>query len=132
MVDVDEVIDFHGLKPINLGYDKEDTEALCEIVTKWISQSEDLIKRYTNNQFIDDVPDAVKNVCIRLTSNMITLAIQRRDSPIIKVNDWQIRTVSSEIFTDDLKKDLAPFVIEHSTISDKIDFFAITGSDDIG
>ena len=129
MVDVDEVIDFQGLKPINLGYDKEDTEALCEVVTKWICQSESLIKSYTNNPFTDEVPEAVKNVCLRLTSNMISLAIQRRDSPIIKVNDWQIRTVSSEIFTDDLKKDLIPFIIDHSTISDTIDIFAITGED---
>lgn len=129
MVDVDEVIDFHGVKPINLGFDKDDTEALCEVITKWISQSESLIKSYTNNNFTDTIPEAVKNVCLRLTSNMITLAVQRRDSPIIKVNDWQIRTVSSEIFTDDLKKDLAPFIIEHSTISDTIDIFAITGED---
>lgn len=129
MVDVDEVIDFHGLKPMNLGYDKDDTETLCETITEWISHSEDLIKSYTNNDFADETPGAVKNVCLRLTSNMITLAIQKRDSPIIKVNDWTIQSVSSDIFTDDLKKDLKPFIIEKSTTSDTVTFFAITGED---
>ena len=129
MIDVDEVITFCGLKPKNLGLDKDDTAKLNEIVEKWISQSEDLIKQYTYNKFENGVPEAVQNVCLRLTSNMVTLAIQKRDSPIIKVNDWRVTPVSSSIFTDDLKNDLAPFVIDHSTVSDKIDIFAITGGD---
>jgi len=129
MVDVDEVIDFHGLKPMNLGYDKDDTEKLCETVTDWISQCEDLIKQYCNNKFTDNVPGAVKNVCLRLVSNMITLAIQKRDTPIIKVNDWQIKPISSDIFTQDLKDDLKPFMKEYSTKSDTVSFLAITGDD---
>ncbi len=127
MIDVDEVIAFHGLKPKHLGFDKDDDTKLNEILTKWISQSEDLIKTYTNNNFTTEVPDAVKNICLRLTSNMVTLAIQKRDSPIIKVNDWTIKSISSEIFTDDLKQDLHPFIIDKSHVSDKIDIFAITG-----
>ena len=46
---------------------------------------------------------------------------------IIKVNDWKISTVSSDIFTEDLKRDLEPYKKESSNKSDKIDFFAITG-----
>ena len=71
--------------------------------------------------------DAMKNVCLRLTSNMVSLAIQRRDNPIIKVNDWTIQNVSSDIFTDDLKEDLRPFIKDSSNDYSKIDFFAITG-----
>ncbi len=132
MIDVDMVIDSFSLKPTHFKLEKEDTAKLEEIVEEYILQCEDLIKQYTNNTFPDEIPKSVQNVCLRLTENMIKFIIQSRDSPIIKVNDWQIRTVSSEIFTDDLKKDLAPFVIEHSRISDPIDFFAITGRDDLG
>lgn len=127
MVNVDEVIKFHGLKPKHLNLDKDDTAEMEKLVEEWITQCEDLIKSYTNNKFLNNTPPAVKNVCLRLCSNMITLAIQRRDSPIIKVNDWTISTLPSEIFTDDLKKDLKPYVIDHSTISDNIDIFTITG-----
>lgn len=98
-----------------------------KLVEEWITQCEDLIKSYTNNKFLNNTPPTVKNVCLRLCSNMITLAIQRRDSPIIKVNDWTISTLPSEIFTDDLKNDLKPYIIDHSTISDNIDIFTITG-----
>ena len=60
---------------------------------------------------------------------MVKLAIERRDTPRTIVNDWQIKVSSSEIFTQDLKDDLTPFIIEHSTKSDPISFYAITGED---
>ena len=131
LIDAEQVINFHGLKPKHFNLDKEDTGKLEQIVMEWILQSQDLINSYTHRQFTDEnVKPAVQNVCLRLTSNMVALAIQRRDSPIIKVNDWTIQSVSSDVFTDDLKADLSPFVIDHSTVSDHIDIFAITGSDD--
>ena len=129
MIDVDDVIDFLSLKPQHFKLDKSESVKLEEIVEDIISQCEDLIKQYTNNEFKKNVPKAVENVCLRLCSNMITFMIQRRDSPLIKVNDWNIQTVSSNIFTSDLKEDLEPFVIEKSSSSDPITFYAITGED---
>jgi hypothetical protein len=76
-----------------------------------------------------DVTDAMKNVCLRLTSNMVSLAIQKRDNPIIKVNDWTIQGLSSDIFTDDLKEDLAPFVKDSTNEPNAIGVLAITGED---
>ena len=62
---------------------------------------------------------------------MVTLAVQRRDSPIIKVNDWTISTISSDIFSDDLKEDLKPFVKDAGSDYTKVGFFAITGADEV-
>jgi hypothetical protein len=130
-ISVDDVINFHGLKPKHLNLEKDDTEKLEEIVSDWILQSQDLINVYTNRNYTDDtVRDAVKNVCLRLTSNMVSLAIQKRDSPIIKVNDWTIQNVRSDIFTDELKHDLKPFIKDSSNDKDSIGVYAITGSDD--
>lgn len=128
-ISVDDVIYFHGLKPQHLNLEKTDTTKLEEIITDWISQSESLIKTYCHIKSIEDtdVSDAMKNVCLRLTSNMVSLAIQKRDNPIIKVNDWTIQGLSSEIFTDDLKADLDPFVNDASTDPSKLGIFAITG-----
>ena len=132
-ITVDQIINFQGLKPKNLNLDKTDDVGLEEIVSDWILQCQSLIETYTNRTYTDDnVPGAVQNVLIRLVSNMATLAIQRRDSPIIKVNDWNITTLSSDIFSDDLKHDLKPFVKDSSNDYSKIGFFAITGSDDDG
>ena len=127
------VINFHGLKPKQFQLDKTDTTGLHNMLCDWIRQCQSLIETYTNREYApSSVPGAVQNVLLRLVSNMVTLAIQRRDSPIIKVNDWNITTLSSDIFSDDLKHDLKPFVKDSSNDYSKIGFFAITGADEDG
>ena len=112
-------------------YNHTDDTGLTQMLTDWILQCQDIINTYTNRNYTSaTVPPAVQNVLLRLVSNMCTLAIQRRDSPIIKVNDWNIQTISSDIFSDDLKDDLKPFVKDSSNDYTKIGFFAITGKDD--
>lgn len=127
----DDVIHFHGLKPQHLNLEKTDTSKLEEILTGWIWQSQSLILTYCHIRTINDadVSEAMRNVCLRLTSNMVSLAIQKRDNPIIKVNDWTIQGLSSDIFTDDLKEDLAPFVKDSSNEPNAIGVYAITGED---
>ena len=130
-ISVEQVVQVHGLKPKQFNLEKTDTTGLNQRVSDWILQCQSLIETYTNRKYNDDnVPGAVQNICLRLCSNMVTLAIQRRDSPIIKVNDWTIQTVPSDIFTDDLKDDLKPFVKDSSNDYSKLGFFAITGKDD--
>lgn len=130
-ISIDEVQSFTGITPKHLKYDDSELEKFEKTIISWISQAQDLIKSYTHNQFTDrNVPPAVKNICLRLTANMVALAIERRDTPRTTVTDWSIRVSSSDIFTDDLKEDLTPFVKDVSTTSDTIDFFAITGKDD--
>lgn len=130
-ISVDDIINFHGLKPQHLNLNKTDKTGLETIVSDWIIQAQDLINVYTNRNYTDDtVRPAVQNVCLRLVSNMISLAIQKRDSPIIKVNDWTIQNVSSDIFTEELKMDLKPFVKDASNEPNSIGIMAITGSDE--
>ena len=129
-ISVEDVKAFHGLKPQHLNLDKTDDTGLDTIVSDWIIQAQDLINTYTNRNYSDDnVRPAVKNVCLRLTSNMVGLAIQKRDSPIIKVNDWTIQSVPSDIFTDELKMDLKPFIKDASSEPNSIGVYAITGED---
>lgn len=133
-ITVQEVKNFHGLKPQHLNFKGENAEQEFEAtISEWILQCQSLICEYCHNDFkeLNPLPDAVKNVCLRLVSNMVNMAITRRDTPIIKVNDWTITTTSSDIFTDDLKDDLKPYIIDYSTTSDKIDIFAITGEEKV-
>lgn len=130
-ISVDDVINFHGLKPKHLNLEKDDTSKLESIVSGWIEQSQDLINTYTNRNYTDTtVRPSVQNICLRLTANMVNLAIQNRDSPIIKVNDWTVQTVPNDIFTDELKEDLKPFIKDSSTEPDSIGVLAITGDRD--
>ena len=127
------VINFQSLKPQQFGLQKTDTTGLTSLLSDWILQCQDLINTYTHRSYTSTtVPPAVQNVLLRLVSNMVSLSIQRRDSPIIKVNDWTVQTLSSEIFSDDLKDDLKPFIKDSSNDYSKVGFFAITGCDSDG
>lgn len=129
-INAEDVINFHGVKPKHLNLEKDDTQGLTDLISDWIEQSQSLINTYTNRNYTDEnVNDAVKNVCLRLTSNMVSLAIQKRDSPIIKVNDWTVQNVSSDVFSSDLKDDLKPFVKDSSNEVTSFGVMAITGDD---
>ena len=133
-VSTDQVIQFTGLKPQHLNLEKTDDSGLRTILVDWIRQSQSLILTYCHIRTMNclDVSDAMKNVCLRLTSNMVSLAIQKRDNPIIKVNDWTVQGLSSDIFTEDLKADLEPFVHDSGNSPGLVGILAITGSDDDG
>ena len=127
------VINFQSLKPQQFGLQKTDTTSLNNLLSTWIVQCQDLINTYCHREYTSvTAPLAVQNVLLRLVSNMVTLSIQRRDSPIIKVNDWNVQTLSSDIFSDDLKDDLKPFIKDSSNDYSKIGFFAITGAEENG
>ena len=127
------IINFQSLKPQQFGLQKTDATGLDSLLSDWIVQCQDLINTYTHRQYNStNVPPSVQNVLLRLVSNMVSLSIQRRDSPIIKVNDWTVQTLSSDIFSDDLKDDLKPFIKDSSNDYSKIGFFAITGADSDG
>lgn len=128
MITPSEVIEITGVKPQTFRLEKDDVQGLESLLTNWIIQSEGLITSYCNNQFNDEIPPAVKNVCLRLTANMVAFSQSRNNTPVVKVNEWTVQTVSSKIFSNDLKQDLEPFRIERkSRKSDKIDFFTIVG-----
>ena len=128
----EDIIEFTGVKPQTFRFDKDDLSSLETLLEKWILQSEGLIMSYCNTDFsdYDEIPSAVVNVCLRLTANMVALAQARKDTPVIQVNEWNVQTVSSNVFSNDLKRDLTPFVHERKSYkSDKIDFFVVTGDD---
>lgn len=105
---VDDVKNLSGIKAKSLGF-KDNEQEFEKLIKDWISQSEGLINSYCNRKWEENTPLAVKNICSRLVSNMITFHISRGESPIKKVNDYTTKIYSSEIFTNDLKQDLKPF-----------------------
>lgn len=125
------VINFTGVKPIHFKLDKDDDTGLQNTITEWVLQGQSLIINYTRNNWEDStVPAAVQNVLLRLVANMVAVSIARRDTPITQVNDWSISIISSEIFTNDLKGDLEPFVKASVTgKSDHVTVYTVTGKE---
>lgn len=105
---VKEVEEMSGTTAKQLGY-KDDPEKFNELIEEWITQSESFINSYCHKKWEENVPLGVKNVCIRLTANIIAFHYARRGNPIRKVNDYSAKIFSSEVFTEDLRQDLKPF-----------------------
>jgi len=55
-------------------------------------------------------PEVVRHVVKALCSNMLHEILQRKISPLIRVEDWTIRLVVPESFTNELKTMLTPYV----------------------
>lgn len=49
----------------------------------------------------------VHNVAKRMASNTVALAVLRRDSPIIQINDFSVQLVADRVLTEDIRRDLA-------------------------
>ena len=78
-ITVDQIINFHGLKPKNLNLDKDDYNGLDGIVSDWILQCQSLIETYTNRTYTDDnVPGAVQNVLIDFDSGRVRQSVGYR------------------------------------------------------
>jgi hypothetical protein len=127
---VDEVIGLTGVTPKKLKLDADDNDGLNTLITTWINQAESLINGYCHTTWEEStVPGGVSNVCLRLVANMVALAVARRETALVKVNDWTIKPSDDNVFNDSLKTDLKPFRVDKSTKSDSVDFFAVTGAD---
>ena len=119
-----------GVLPEQFKLEDEDTEELETMINSWIIGATSAINEYINHEFKkDEVPPVVKLVCTLMTSNIVAFGQSRRETPIIKKNDWSTGLLEADIFTDELKAMLDPFkVIEEE--ESYIDVFAITGEPD--
>lgn len=128
---IDDVIVYTQVTPKKLGIDINKTpDRFNEVITGWIIQATDLINQYTNNPVKTgaDVPPTYCNVCTRIVAHMVITAQHYKNNSLIKVNDWTLRTVPSEIFTQAEKDDLEPYILENSTRRrQRIQFTAVTG-----
>jgi hypothetical protein len=121
----EDIINPLGLKPQHFRLDKEEDPdaALTALVEDWIEQADAMINSYCHTSFTETDTNAikvVKSVSIRLVSNMAAFAQARRDTPLIKVNDWKVQLNSFTIFTQDLKDDLAPYVVDNPSTEEII------------
>ena len=115
----EDVVKSTGVKAKQLGF-KDDEREFKSLMSEWIQQAESFINSYCKRNWYDytddegnevkvKVPGVVKNGCIRLTSNIIAFYFKRKDDPVRKVNDYQVKVFESDVFTNDLKEDLKPF-----------------------
>lgn len=86
---------------------------LDELLEGWLVQIKSLIDIDRNRDFLveasgnpDAVPPLVHNVAMRAAANMYGFSQLRRETPVIRVDDYNVRVVPDAVLTEDLKKDL--------------------------
>ena len=134
---VDDVKNLSRVNPQKIGLDP-DTEAdkLNIILAEWIREATALINDYTGNPLSEsDVTEQntkyylYKNVATRIVANMCALSSAYKSHSVVKVNDWTIRTIPSEIFPDIMKKELSDWKLESNNNSTGFGILTVTGED---
>lgn len=106
---------------------EEDKDKLNDILKEWIGMATDAIEKYCGKKFKDPIPQTVRLVCTTITANIIAFGQSRKETPTIRKDDWTMKLLGADFFTDDLKSLLDPFVVEEEENKRSIDLFAITG-----
>jgi hypothetical protein len=65
--------------------------------------------RITYTAGFSSVPQTVTYVVKNICSNFLHTVLQRKISPVIRIDDWTVRLVLNEAFTPELKQLLAPY-----------------------
>lgn len=132
---IEDVKDISRVTHKKLGLDKTtEADKLDEILTKWILEASALINDYTNNPLTESELEAegtkyyvYKNVSSRIVANMCALASAYKSHSVVKVNDWTIKTVPSEIFPVTMKQELGNYKSEITESSLGFGVLAVTG-----
>lgn len=106
-----EVKSYTGARASALGLDTE--QELDELLEGWLVQIKSLIDIDRNRDFLVEaggnpsaIPPLVHNVAMRAAANMYGFSQLRRETPVIRIDDYNVRVVPDAVLTDDLKKDL--------------------------
>jgi len=57
----------------------------------------------------DQVPPGIEGIALRMAGNLVAHIIARQQTPVIRVDDWQVRVAEDQVFTNAIKKDLQRF-----------------------
>ena len=91
-------------------FDLEKEEELEAFLGEVIGMATSMITDYCRQDFGDNPPSAVKNVCLRLAANIIAQAAVRQDIDLLRAGEYSNKLLDSKVFTEDLKEDLRPYI----------------------
>lgn len=106
-------------------------QALDNMLDKWIHISSNVISKYCNHKWKNatelntDLPSNIRLATSICVSNIIAFAQNRRDTPIINKDDWNVNFGNNSILTDDVKELIDPYVKEKQGRG--TDFFCVSG-----
>lgn len=127
---IQDVISEAKIKPAHFGL--ETTNELNNRVQKWAEEAQSWVDEYTDTTFPDypseDLPRVITLACEEIIHNIIISRRARQDGQYIKSNDWTLKTVPYNIFTDEIKSMLRPYMNMDKYEQSNVDFFVVAGT----
>lgn len=59
--------------------------------------------------YVKQIPEGIHNIALRMCANMVKLAYANRQSPLVRIDEYNAQLLTDEIFTDELKKELRQY-----------------------
>lgn len=108
---VEKVIQATGVRAKDFGC--EDHE-LHTILQDWLDEATDLINLDRKRDYEAEaaaeggnpVPAGIHSIARRIVGNMVSIAMLRRETPVIKVGEWSLNLVNDDVFTAAIRRDL--------------------------
>lgn len=123
-----QVIEFVGLKGSDFGLEDEfgegkltADEKLAVIVQEWLIAIKSYIDASRNRDYhaeveagtLTAIPPGIHNIALRAAANQAAFLVLRRQSPIVKLEDFKgdfmLKLVDDSIWSDALRRDLSLF-----------------------
>jgi hypothetical protein len=97
-----------GVKPDDLGL--EDDAALTSAIEDLLGEATDLmnrhIRRATDWNDEADIPTGLHGIANDIVSSTLREMVATRQTPVVRVDDFAVRTLSTRVFTPDMLKRL--------------------------
>jgi len=106
---------YTGVKYTDLSF--TDDASYVTWIEDRLVEVKDLIDQDRNRDYHQEVeagtraiiPPGINNIALRMMSNMLAQAVLRRETPIVKIDDFTIKMVEDQVFTSAIRKDLARY-----------------------
>ncbi len=105
---VEQAKELTGMRPVNLGM--EDETALDDAIMTWLEAATDYIKRSRGRDFEEEeggVPDGINLIANRIAANIGMMCVVRRQTPVVRVDEFAIRMADPQVLTEDIMHDLS-------------------------
>ncbi len=104
-----DVIQFTGVQPEDIGASNK--AELETWITARLEEIKDIIDQDRGRDYHAEgaVPKGIDHIALRIAGNLIGHAVMRRETPIVRIDDFTIRMIEDQVLTEAIQADLSRF-----------------------
>jgi hypothetical protein len=95
-----------GIDPADLGLGTD--EELAEFLEALLAEVSDLIDRSMGRSYLTStIPAGLAGIAADIAASSVREMVATRQSPVVRIDDFAVRTISAQMFSSDITKRLA-------------------------